>query len=113
MIFALVVAVILSGKTEQFIIIKAKVSVKTADTNSLMNNTKKTITQTQKNLIDKLLLEKISLRGIKRVVGVSWRWLQNYVNNKLAKVLRTINVSDKPRGKITILLRRVMVICKL
>ncbi len=68
----------------------------------VINNTKKTVTQAQKDLIDKLLLERISLRGIARVVGVSWRWLQNYVNNKLAQVPRQIKVSDKPRGKLTI-----------
>jgi hypothetical protein len=42
------------------------------------------------------LLERIYLRGIARVTGVSWSWLQNYVNNKLAAVPRQIKVSDKP-----------------
>ena len=37
----------------------------------MINNTKKTVTKAQKDLIDKLLLERISLRGIARVVGVS------------------------------------------
>jgi hypothetical protein len=46
------------------------------------------------------LLERISLRGIARVTGVSWSWLQNYVNNKLAAVPRQIKVSDKPKGKL-------------
>ena len=53
-------------------------------------------------MIDKLLLERISLRGIVRVVDVSWRWLQNYVNNKFTQVPRQIKVSDKPRGKLII-----------
>ena len=53
-------------------------------------------------MIDKLLLERISLRGITRVVGVPWRWLQNYVNNKFALVPRQIKVSDKPQGKLII-----------
>ena len=35
-------------------------------------------------------------------MGVSWRWLQNYVNNKLARVPRQIKVSAQPRGKLTI-----------
>ena len=81
---------------------KAKNECKDCGRQFVINNTKKIVTQAQKDLIDKLLLEKISLRGIKRVVGVSWRWLQNYVNNKLAQVPRTIKVSEKPRGKITI-----------
>jgi hypothetical protein len=46
------------------------------------------------------LLERISLGGIARVTGVSWSWLQNYVNNKLAAVPRQIKVSDKPKGKL-------------
>ncbi|CCI28467.1 hypothetical protein MICAG_4790002 [Microcystis aeruginosa PCC 9808] len=33
---------------------------------------------------------------------VSWSWLQNYVNNKLAAVPRQIKVSDKPKGKLVI-----------
>ncbi len=48
------------------------------------------------------MLERISLRGIARVTGVSWSWLQNYVNNKLAAVPRQIKVSDKPKGKLVI-----------
>ena len=60
------------------------------------------VTQQQKDLIDKLLLERISLRGIARVVGVSWRWLQNYVNKKFEQVPRKVQVSPKPIGKLTI-----------
>jgi len=40
------------------------------------------ISQQQKDLIDKLLLEKIPLAGIARVVGVWEYWLPNYVNQK-------------------------------
>ena len=36
-----------------------------------------------RKLIDRLLLEKISLAGICRATGVSQRWLQYYVNKKL------------------------------
>ena len=68
----------------------------------VLNNTKKSVTRSEKDLIDKLLLERISLRGIPRVLGVSWRWLQDYVNIKLAQVPRQISVSNKPRGKLTI-----------
>ena len=49
-----------------------------------------------------MLLERSSLRGIARVVGVSWRWLQNYVNNKFEQVPRQVSVLDKPKGKLTI-----------
>jgi len=55
-----------------------------------------------KLLIDKLLLERISLRGIARVTNVSWDWLQNYVNDKFAHTPRQIKVSDKPKGHLII-----------
>ncbi len=66
----------------------------------MINPTNKTVSDETKQLSDKLLLERISLRGIARVTGVSWSWLQNYVNNKLAAVPRQIKVSDKPKGKL-------------
>ena len=37
-----------------------------------------------RELIDRLLLERISLAGIARVVQVSEQWLQSYVNEKYA-----------------------------
>lgn len=51
-----------------------------------------------KAVIDKLLLEKLSLAGIARVVGVSEPWLQAYVNAKYAAVERSVRVSAKKRG---------------
>jgi transposase-like protein len=51
-----------------------------------------------KALIDKLLLEKISLAGISRVTGVSEPWLQAYVNAKYAATPRSVQVSAKKRG---------------
>ena len=54
----------------------------------------------QKRLIDRLLLERISLCGIARVVGVSERWLQYYVNGKYAAVPRQINPGHAPRGPL-------------
>ena len=55
-----------------------------------------------KQLIDKLLLERISLRGIARVTGVSWSWLQDYVNSIMAHTPRQIKVSGKLTGRLTI-----------
>lgn len=55
-----------------------------------------------KQLIDKLLLERISLRGIARVTNVSWSWLQNYVNQKFTRVPRQIKVTEKSKGRLTI-----------
>jgi hypothetical protein len=45
-----------------------------------------------RKLIDKLLLEKISLAAIYRATGVSARWLQYYVNKKLGAVQRQVEV---------------------
>ena len=56
------------------------------------------ISEQTKALIDKLLLEKISLAGIARVTGVSEVWLQAYVNAKYATVERSVQVSAKKRG---------------
>ncbi len=53
-------------------------------------------------LIDRLLLERISLRGIARDTQVSWSWLQDHVNQKLARTFRQIKVSRKPPRKLTI-----------
>lgn len=55
-----------------------------------------------KHLIDQLLLERISLRGIARVTGVSWDWLQQYVNQKMASMPRQVRVSTKSKGRLTI-----------
>jgi transposase-like protein len=51
-----------------------------------------------KQLIDKLLLERIWLAGIVRVTGVSPRWLQYYINAKYASVPRSVVVTEQKRG---------------
>ena len=60
--------------------------------------TKKAIDQTTRDLIDRLLLERISLAGIARAVQVSEQWLQSYVNQKYALVRREVEVTPKKRG---------------
>ena len=62
----------------------------------------KRIDQQTKDLIDKLLLEKIPLAGIARVCDVSESWLQDYVNQKYAAVPRQVDVSSKKKGRLTI-----------
>ena len=57
----------------------------------------KRIPQSSKDLVDKLLLEKIPLAGIARVCDVSESWLQAYVNRKYEAVPRQVNVSSKKR----------------
>ncbi len=59
---------------------------------------KKIIDDATRQLIGRLLLERISLAGIARAVQVSEQWLQTYVNEKYASVPRQIDVSTKKRG---------------
>ena len=56
------------------------------------------IIQSTRNLIDKLLLERISLAGIARVTGVSERWLQSYVNQKYNAIPKFIEVQLKKKA---------------
>jgi transposase-like protein len=58
------------------------------------NPENKVISQATKDLIDKLLLERISLAGIARVTDVSELWLQKYVNVKYETVPRHVQVQS-------------------
>ena len=51
-----------------------------------------------KALIDRLLLERISLAGIARAAQVSESWLQTYVNETYDAQLREAQVSPKKNG---------------
>lgn len=64
--------------------------------------TKKSIDQETLELIDRLLLDSISLAGIARSTQVSETWLQGYVNDKYAHIPQQIQVSAKPKGKLTL-----------
>lgn len=81
---------------------KAKNQCKSCGRQFVISPSKNNVSQETKQLIDKLLLERISLRGIQRVTGVSWSWLQDYVNNKLSQVPRQVKVSKKQKGKLII-----------
>lgn len=60
------------------------------------------VTDAEKDLIDRLLLEKIPLAGIARVVGVSESWLQGYVNQKLRSQPRRVKVAVKTDPRLTL-----------
>lgn len=60
--------------------------------------TKKVIDSATRELIDRLLLERISLAGIARAVKVSEQWLQTYVNEKYAQVPRQVQVTPQKKG---------------
>jgi len=81
---------------------KKKYRCKDCGRQFIENPTNITVSPETKQRIDSLLLERISLRGIARVTGVSWSWLQNYVNHKLARVPRKVKVSAKSKGRLTI-----------
>ncbi len=68
----------------------------------VLHPTQRRISSETQQLIDKLLKERISLRGIARVTGVSWDWLQNYVNRKMSSIPRQVKVSRKTRGHLTV-----------
>jgi len=68
----------------------------------VLNPEKSAISDENKSLIDRLLLERLSLAAIARVVGVSKSWLQRYVNKKYESVPRQVEVKKKRRGRLTI-----------
>jgi IS1 family transposase/transposase-like protein len=80
---------------------KPKSKCKDCGRQFVINPNNKSISADTKLLIDKLLLERIPLRGIVRTTGVSLAWLQNYVNNKFSQIPQQVNVSEKSKGKLT------------
>jgi insertion element IS1 protein InsB len=60
------------------------------------------VPEEQKQLIDKLLLEKIPLAGIARATGVSELWLQTYVNDKFQTIPQAVKVLAKGTLSLTI-----------
>ena len=66
------------------------------------NPKNKPIGDEKKQLIEKLLLERLSLAGIARVTCVSDSWLQEYVNDLYANTPREIELLEKPQNDITL-----------
>lgn len=81
---------------------KQKFKCKNCQRQFVDNNENKQIPVHIKQIIDKLLLERISLAGICRATGVSNRWLYLYIRDKYVKTSRKLKVSPKKKGKITI-----------
>lgn len=52
----------------------------------------KLISAETRALVDRLLLERVSLAGIVRVTKVSVRWLQEYVNRKYAAQPQQVDI---------------------
>lgn len=53
------------------------------------------ISDSEKELIDKLLLERIPLAGICRVTGVSERWLLSYIKERYAGLPDDLNAEQQ------------------
>ncbi len=81
----------------EFIIKNQNTNVKVAVAKKVENPTNTIISSPTKDLIARLLLEKISLASIARSTGVSQKWLQDYVNNKYASIERRVKVTPKKK----------------
>lgn len=66
------------------------------------NPTKKNITDSEKDYIKSLLLERISLAGIARTLNISMKWLQDFVNGFFREIPCQIKLSGQPEGEIII-----------
>ena len=66
------------------------------------NPTWKAITTEQQGLIDRMLLERISLAGIARVIQISEDTVQRYVNAKSKTVSQQLEVIEKQKKRLTV-----------
>jgi Transposase and inactivated derivatives, IS1 family len=73
------------------------------------NASRQPIDQATRQLIDKLLLERLALAAIVRITGVSERWLQLYVNQKYDQTPKTVEVTQKTGAVNTAIGRNVVV----
>jgi insertion element IS1 protein InsB len=71
---------------------KPKYACKECGRQFVDNPQQKRISDETKGLVDKMLLERVSLAGIVRVTGVSARWLQDYVNRKYEAQAQQVDV---------------------
>jgi len=81
---------------------KPKYKCKVCGRQFVENPKKGRISEETKELIDKLLLERLPLAAIARVTGVSEQWLQSYVNKKYEEIPKEVEVSKKSKGRLTI-----------
>ncbi len=68
----------------------------------VLNPQWKPLSQEQRELIDRLLLERISLAGIARVMQRSDDCIQRYVNQKAQTVSTQVEVTTKPKKRLTV-----------
>lgn len=75
------------------------------------NPSHRPISRETRELVDRLLLERIALAGIARAAQVSVRWLQDYVNRKLESEPADLAVSSK-KGKLTVEMDELWSLCR-
>lgn len=68
----------------------------------IKNPQKKIISLSEKQLIERLLLERISLRGITRCLKVSMSWLQKYVNGLFRSISSKLEVLEPMEDDVEI-----------
>lgn len=78
---------------------KAKYACKDCGRPFVENPQQQGISEQTKALIDKLLLERLSVAGIARVTGVSERWLHDYVNAKYARQPQLVELDVQATGQ--------------
>jgi len=81
---------------------KPKMKCKDCGRQFVKDRTKAAITEEKRELVDKLLLEKVPLAGICRVLGISESWLQRYVNEKYTQTAKKLEGVDRKKGKLVV-----------
>lgn len=75
---------------------KQNYQCKTCGRQFVANSTKRYITEQEREMIDRLLLERISLAGICRVMEVSQTWLLGYVAKLYEQLPDDLNAEQSP-----------------
>ena len=60
------------------------------------------ISEEAKSIINRLLLEKLSLAGIARALQISELWVQQSINAKYQQVDKEVQVRPKPKRRLTV-----------
>jgi hypothetical protein len=68
----------------------------------VLDPTWKAITSEQYELIERMLLERVSLAGIARILQISEDTVQRYVNAKAVVVPQHVEVSEKPKKRLNV-----------
>lgn len=69
------------------------------------------VSEERKADVERLLLERISLRGIARSMKISRRWLQNYVNKKCAEIKQEVEVIKKSKCSLIVEMDEIWSYC--